>query len=207
MGPTVDGRIKPDCVAPGNCIISSYSSYHLEGHPDDFYRHTQHFPFQGRTYVWGAATGTSMSTPAVAGAIALWLEACPTLTTNDVMGVLQRTCHHYDTSLSYPNDSYGYGEVDVYAGLLDILGFSAIRDIPRQHTAARITINGHTLHIVLPEENHTDLPLRIYDLSGKPVFHTMLSNGNQSYHLPLPSLPHSVYAVCIGNTSTLIRCS
>ena len=95
--------------------------------------------------------------------------------------------------------------MDVYAGLLDILGFSSIRDIPQQHTAARITISGRMLHIVLPEEARTDIPLRIYDLSGRPVFNTMLSRGKQSHSLTLPSLPSAVYAVCIGNASTLVR--
>ena len=204
-GPTFDGRIKPDCVAPGNYIYSSYSSYKLENHPDDVYMHTSHFSFNGRTYPWGVDCGTSMSTPAVAGAIALWLEACPTLTTNDVIGVLERTCRHYDASLVYPNNSYGYGEVDVYAGLLDVLGFSAIRDIPRQHTAARITISGRTLHVVLPEESKADIPLSIYDLSGRPVFNANLSRNALSYSFTLPSMLPSVYAVCVGNTSTLLR--
>lgn len=34
-----------------------------------------HFAFNGRTYAWNSNTGTSMATPVVAGAIALWLQA------------------------------------------------------------------------------------------------------------------------------------
>lgn len=207
MGPTFDGRTKPDCMAPGNYVISSYSSYKHEEHPDDTNLYTELFPFNGRTYAWGAGSGTSMSTPAVAGAIALWLEACPTLTADDVKGVLERTCRHYDASLPYPNNSYGYGEVDVYAGLLDILGFSSIRDIPQQHAAARIALNGRTLHIQLPEKAHADVPLRIYDLNGRSIFNGLLGSGNMSHEITLPSLSRAVYAVCIGNTSTLVRCN
>ena len=207
MGPTFDGRTKPDCVAPGNYVYSSYSSFKLEEHPDDITLHAALFPFNGRTYAWGTSSGTSMSTPAVAGAIALWLEACPSLTMDDVKGVLQRTCRHYDPSLTYPNNSYGYGEVDVYAGLLDILGFTSIRDIPRQHTAARITVSGSQLHIVLPEAATASTSLRIYDLSGHPVFHTVLMRGSDTYTLDLPTLKPAVYAVCVGNASTLVRIS
>ena len=124
MGPTFDGRNKPDCVAPGNNIISSYSSFFRETHPDsgDLRWDVRRFEFGGRTYSWTSNTGTSSSAPAVGGAIALWLQACPTLTPADVLGVLQRTCRHPSASLDYPNCEYGYGEVDVYAGLLDILG-------------------------------------------------------------------------------------
>ena len=207
MGPTFDGRIKPDCVAPGNYIISSYSSFKLEEHPDDVALHTAIFPFNGRTYAWGASSGTSMSTPAVAGAIALWLEACPTLTLDDVKGLLQRTCHHYDTSLSYPNNSYGYGEIDVYAGLLDILGLSSVHYIPQQHTTSRITFSGDQLHIVLPEAALSDIPLYIYNLAGRPVYHSILKRGLQSYSISLPSMTPAVYVVCLGDTSTLVRIS
>lgn len=205
MGPTFDNRIKPDCLAPGNCIISSYSSYRLEEHPDNISLHTQHFPFNGRTYAWGMNSGTSMSTPAVAGAIALWLEANPTLTPDDVKALLQRTCSHYDESLPYPNNLYGYGEIDVYAGLLDILGLSSIRDIALPHTKARITVSGGTMHITMPETTTADTVMRLYDLGGRPVFNTVLSRGSQSYILALPPLSPGVYAVCLGATSTLVR--
>ena len=205
MGPTFDHRIKPDCLAPGNYIYSSYSSFKLEAHPDDLTMHTAHFTFHGRTYPWGVNSGTSMSTPAVAGAIALWLEACPTLTVDDVKGVLRRTCRHYDTSLNYPNNQYGYGEIDVYAGLLDILGFASIRDIPREHTKACITINGGKLHIVLPQNTAVDTPLRIYNLNGQPLLITSIPKDAVTYDAMLPSLLPGVYAVCIGTSSTIIK--
>ena len=45
----------------------------------------------------------SMSSPVVAGAIALWLQAYPRLTPQDCLEVFRKTCTQYDTSLSYPN--------------------------------------------------------------------------------------------------------
>ena len=56
-----------------------------------------------------------MSAPVVTGAIALWLQADPTLTTSDCMDIFAKTCTHYDSSLSYPNNLYGYGQIDVMA--------------------------------------------------------------------------------------------
>ena len=35
IGPTFDGRTKPDVMAPGTNIISSYSSYYLENNPEE----------------------------------------------------------------------------------------------------------------------------------------------------------------------------
>ena len=42
-----------------------------------------------------SCSGTSMSSPAVAGTIALWLQARPDLTPEDVMGVIRRTSRRY----------------------------------------------------------------------------------------------------------------
>ena len=206
-GPTFDGRMKPDCVAPGSNIISSYSSYYLEAHPDasDIHWDVEHFPFQGRTYAWNANSGTSMSSPAVGGAIALWLQACPTLTPEDVMGVLSRTCRHTDTSLAYPNNTYGHGEIDVYAGLLDILGLAGIDHMPQAHTKASLSLKGRLLYIILPEAPTKSLSLRIYDLNGRPVLSTLLPQGHTRHSITLPQLSAGVYAVCVGQGSTLIR--
>ena len=32
------------------------------------------------------------------------------------MEILQRTCHHPEKNLDYPNNKYGYGEIDALAG-------------------------------------------------------------------------------------------
>jgi subtilisin family serine protease len=206
-GPTMDGRIKPDCVAPGNNIISSYSSYYMEANPQaaDLRWDVSHFNFGGRTYAWNSNSGTSMAAPAVGGAIALWLQACPTLTPADVMGVISRTSRHYDPTLAYPNNAYGHGEIDVYAGLLDILGLSHIPAIPQHHTRARITLNGSQLSIGLPCPAATALPLSLYNLSGKPLHSATIAKGSSTCTIQLPSLPAGIYVLCIGAESTLIR--
>lgn len=128
IGPNLKGDIKPDILAPGSNIISAYNSFYLENHPNasDVDWDVMRFKYNGRTYAWNANSGTSMSSPIVAGIIALWLQAKPTLTKEDIMDVFAHTAKHYDSSLSYPNNSYGYGEIDAYAGLLYILGVDGI---------------------------------------------------------------------------------
>ena len=44
-----------------------------------------------KTYYWHQSLGTSMATPVVAGAIALWLEANPSLTYKDVVRIIKET--------------------------------------------------------------------------------------------------------------------
>lgn len=206
-GPTMDGRIKPDCVAPGNNIISSYSSYYLEQNPgaSDIQWDVAHFDFNGRTYAWNSNSGTSMACPAVGGAIALWLQACPTLSPGDIRMVLSRTANHYDPSLNYPNNTYGYGEINVYAGLLHILGLDAIHDVPRVHSRATVSLSAGHVAITLPEPSARTLNVRVIDMAGHTHSTFTMDEGQAHAEHSLPQLPSGVYAFCIGEESTLIR--
>ena len=210
VGPTFDGRIKPDVMAPGNNIISSYSSFYMEAHPQasDLTWDLDRYEFNGRSYAWVSSSGTSASCPAVAGAIALWLQAKPDLTPQEVKEVLSRTCRHYDESLTYPNNTYGYGEIDVYRGLLYILGVDQVKDISQQHTKARVRYANSQIHVVLPKP--LSIRVRIYNMSGHLVQTTALDNGQSEYTVPVNSLPAGIYAVQIDGDvsvqgSTLIR--
>ncbi|MBW4734793.1 S8 family serine peptidase [Prevotella melaninogenica] len=129
MGPTLDGRIKPDVMAPGQNIISSYSTFFINNPKNvnaSVKSDVRHFEYNGRIYAWNANAGTSMSAPVVTGAIALWLEADPTLAPADCLEIFAKTCTHYDKSLSYPNNLYGYGQIDVAAGLREVLRRKAL---------------------------------------------------------------------------------
>jgi hypothetical protein len=71
-GPTDDGRIKPDVVAPGSWILSGYSSLYQEGYGDPVNPRNSVYQWDG----WGMPVnanykymgGTSMSNPIAAGA-------------------------------------------------------------------------------------------------------------------------------------------
>ena len=129
MGPTLDGRIKPDVMAPGQNIISSYSTFFINNPKNvnaSVKSDVRHFEYNDRIYAWNANAGTSMSAPVVTGAIALWLQADPSLTPADCLEIFAKTCTHYDTSLSYPNNLYGYGQINVAAGLREVLRRKAL---------------------------------------------------------------------------------
>jgi len=197
VGPTFDGRIKPDVMAPGINIISSYSSYYLENHPNanDIGWDVAHFDFNGRTYAWNSNSGTSMSSPAVAGAIALWLQAKPDLTTEEILDVFRHTCRHYDPELTYPNNYYGYGEIDVYAGLLYLLGVDRIEGISTTQAKARVAYFEGRLTVDFDEPLTSSTHVSIYSLAGRKLFSATLTAGQHTFNMSVPDLPKAYYAV------------
>ena len=215
VGPTYDGRIKPDVVAPGTNVISSYSSYYLEKHPDasDIKWDVAHFDFNGRTYAWNTNTGTSMSTPAVGGAIALWLQANPRLTPQDIMDVFSRTCRRVDESLDYPNIYYGYGQIDVYKGLLDVLNLTGIEGISQNQPKGVeiLPVGNGKVKIVFGEYKHGLCNVQIYSLAGVKLFAEKYNMEDGSITIDVQDLPQGIYAIQVNGPtaemtgSTLVR--
>ncbi|MBR4920788.1 MAG: S8 family peptidase [Prevotella sp.] len=201
-GPTLDGRVKPDVVAPGHNILSVFNSFYsslLRDIEDMTVYRTNVFD---KEYAMWAMSGTSMSSPITAGVIALWLQANPNLTPEDIKGVIQRTSHQPEPEFSGPdkNNYYGWGEIDAYAGLLDILGLTGIEEISKHQPAGmKFRLEGHTLHI---DGLDGVASVTVFDLNGRPVLRTETTDGI----ILLPELAAGVYAVQVGKQgSTLIR--
>ena len=203
-GPTIDNRIKPDVVAPGHNVLSVYNSFYEPGPAENVEKKMAYKANAfGKDYAIWTMSGTSMSSPVATGVIALWLQANPNLTPEDIKGVIERTSHQPEPEFS-GNDKniyYGWGEIDAYAGLLDILGLTGIREISQhQPTGLKFRLEGRTLHIDGIDSSET---VTVFDLSGRPVLRTETSSDGI---LSLPGLSAGVYAVQVGHRgSTLIR--
>ena len=208
-GPGASGLTKPDVVAPGHNIISALNSFYLkDGDAEETKIHEDTLTAYkanvfGKDYAMWSMSGTSMACPIAAGIVALWLQAKPDLTPEDILGVIARTSHQPEPEFSgyEKNNYYGYGEIDAYAGLLDILQLTDIPEISH-HQPAGLTfrVEGRTLYI---DGLDGEAPITLFDLSGRPVLQTVTSGT-----LQLPHLAAGVYAVQLGQLgSTLIRLS
>lgn len=215
VGPTMAGFTKPDVVAPGMHVVSSFSSYFKENNPTHYANDNEvrRFDYNNRTYAWGDNSGTSMSAPVVTGIIALWLEANPMLSPQDVMEVISATSRHYDPSLTYPNNEYGWGEIDAYAGLLHILSLDNIPDIS-SHNPQKLSIGVNTKNIIIQSEEPIvqSITISIYNTKGQKISSAELSAGQTFYEYPT-SLDKGIYAIQVSsgnksyNGSQLIRIS
>lgn len=211
-GPTLDGRVKPDVCAPGVNIVSAYNNFVNESYEQYLVDETiamldtEYEPDNGGYFCLLSQTGTSMSAPAVTGTIALWMQADPTLTVERIKELIAQSSRRPDADLIYPNNEYGYGEIDAYRGLCYILGIDKIDGVSvAQPQKAAFRLNGRTLSVQYVAMASQQTELRVYSTDGR----LLLTEKNSS--IDLSSLPHGVYAVQLNTGdkattgSTLIR--
>ena len=120
IGPTADGRIKPDIAAPGEAIGSVLSSgVNTTGKGS--------FILQGNNY-W-IARGTSMATPHITGSTALLLGSNPSLTAAQIKTIFMSTANADAFATGLPNVTWGSGKLDVLRALATTInsGASVIR--------------------------------------------------------------------------------
>ena len=127
-GKLCDGRSKPDFTAPGTGIISSVSTP-AKASLDDGTSPCATYSSGTRSDSWGIMQGTSMATPIVAGAIALWLEAEPTLTTAEIREIALSTCSTDSYTQGGDPLRWGAGKFNALAGLHKVLDSAGINDI------------------------------------------------------------------------------
>jgi serine protease AprX len=98
MGPTADGRIKPDVVARG---VDTYCAS----------------PW---TSGYSGVSGTSLSCPLVAGAAALVLQANPNFSNMDIINAFKNTASQSQN----PDNEYGWGIINTYDAAFYLTGIS-----------------------------------------------------------------------------------
>ena len=194
VGPTFDGRSKPDVMAPGANVISAMSSYYMQENTATTL--VSSHEFEGRTYGWAVEGGTSMSTPAVAGIVALWLQANPQLSPDEVLGVMSRTCRPCGNYGADTPNYCGMGAIDAYAGLLDVLGLTGVEGLSCKNLdGADITLyNNNVLHISFGSPLMNDAAYVVFDLSGRKCASGILPQGKAEWDVVL-DMPRGVYAV------------
>jgi hypothetical protein len=111
-GRTLDGRPKPDVLAPGDQtddpLVGIWSTRSSLANAS-FY--------EAVDGSYGRISGTSMAAPHVSGTIALMLEANPSLTPAQVKAILRQTARLNNDLQGLGVDNRGYGIIDAYAAV------------------------------------------------------------------------------------------
>lgn len=148
-GWTYSGRKLPDVVGPGQGMIASYSTPYMQklqnGElPQEGVSFNQRCaeatnPVTKEANYWMEMSGTSMSSPFVAGVLALWLEADPTLTMDRVKEIIRKTADHDEFTAKNP-DKWGMGKINALAGLKEILGTGSVNTVEADDAADKMII-------------------------------------------------------------------
>lgn len=197
-GPTADGRMKPDVTAPGEWVVSSFSEA-VTGNISYAARLKEGDSLfvDNRKYVYGSISGTSAAAPIVTGTLALWLQAKPDLTPEGVRDILGNTAIRDDYSGDMANNTWGYGKIDAWSGLKEILRVSSLQ----QHTdeeEAKVTMisrgGSHVLLVTAPVEK---LTVGICDMLGRSVHLMSYDKKNAGDEIILPDLSEGIYIVSV----------
>ena len=145
-----NSKPRPTVLGPGQGLISGANNYDVsmfkEGQPgvvdidnpnkkNALYFLCDKVDKNSRANWYVLEQGTSMSCPHTAGIVALWMQAKPTLTVNEIKDAMKASCVNDDFTTNtamIPSGNKvqaGYGKVDAVAGLKKILGTTGIQTI------------------------------------------------------------------------------
>ena len=188
-GPTVDGRMKPDISGPGEAVRSSVNSFDPANVNPPFT-----VEVGGVLFPFATFSGTSMSSPAVTGVVALMLQANPWLSADQVKEIIKETARLDNrTGAIGPEGSleWGWGKVDALAAVLAAAMFVTTPEIqvePDGITAYPNPTDGH-LWIAGMEPDQ----VRVYSATGALVLERNIQQDGGGVSLSLQGLRPGVY--------------
>lgn len=195
-GETPDGRIMPDICAPGQVIVSSRNSYlstSSYNYPITLtYTETDESTNKSKKHYWTSCSGTSMSSPHMAGIAALWRQANPSLTYKEIQEIARTTA----VKPEFSTPGWGYGRADALAGLKMILSESSVYDIMESAPESiMIEPSGANVYdIFAPAE--TSVNASVVNLQGISVMNRTAEG--ESLSLDLSALPSGIYLLTVN---------
>lgn len=192
-GVLADGSSRPVVAAPGAALFSVLSTPYRDANPDGRQPVAQ-IVGNDRTDYWTWEYGTSMSSPEVAGAIALWLEADPDLSAHEVLDIIRKTSKADSYTAASPV-AFGAGKFDAVAGLREVLARRAGLAGPSALPEASLVVrrDGSVLEAELVGRESFDA--RLLDLAGRTLCTARAVGGIARFDAPLPNGVYLVEAL------------
>lgn len=194
-GPGFHNVRKPEISAPGKGVISAISSY-TNSYTGNY---NASVDFNGRTYRFASLSGTSMSSPFVAGVVALMLQANPYLTVDQVRDIITETARNDAQTAAAGVNRFGYGKINAYQAVLKALVTVGMEE-HLEVDATRYSVfpnpsNGQFYVSVATESQRVQGAL--YDIAGRMVYSTVLQPGVNT--LDIQNLPSGYYILRLND--------
>jgi hypothetical protein len=161
IGPSFDNRVKPDLMAQGQASVVANTAGNIQ-----------------------TASGTSFSGPIMAGMIASFWQAVPSLTNQQVVDFVKGSADRF----ANPNEQYGYGIPDFQLALQNALLSTNQSQIERFQFFPNPT-NG-AVTFVIPSQSSPN-EIKLYNGLGQLVFTSKVENSIQN--IALDQLNSGIY--------------
>ncbi|MDO4930017.1 MAG: S8 family peptidase [Bacteroidales bacterium] len=225
-GPSLGSDLKPTVLAPGSCVVSSFSRYTTPNNIDGLVKDDKNVVAAvdddgnaldyasasvETSHFYGVMSGTSMAAPAVSGILALWLQANPKLTPEDVLEIISKTAVRDEYTGGVQGDwtpTAGYGKIDAYAGLkmaLEKLAASN-HDLTMPATQPVTLKKGADKWRILFNVAEEDVRVSLYSLANGEVSRTTLdevSPGDETV-IDLNAYTPGVYIIKIVTPNAMV---
>lgn len=205
VGPTLDGRQKPDVAAPGAEIYSAavengYAGFAAKSQA------TKKVEYGGKEYYYVENQGTSMAAPFVTGTVALWLQAKPSLTPEEVREIISKSSRSDSSTGDVPNYRFGFGKIDAMEGLRKLASASGINDTETTQKLYRIVTdrNAKTIAVYFAGQGEK-ARLTVYNSLGQQVVSAEIPSSG--YKANVSDLNKGVYIVKlqVGKTTQSVK--
>ncbi len=175
VGPTVDGRIKPDLMAMGSGVYVARSSSSTS---------------------YGFSGGTSFSCPILAGAAALILSVDPTLTPMELLDLLRQTA----SQSANPDRLMGWGIINTLEVVNSLVTTAEGDEVLEEFYILRNYPNpfNPTTKVQFSVPQQSDVKITLHDLLGRELellFDDKVEAGMQEFVVDAGSLASGVYLV------------
>ena len=175
IGPSSDGRVKPDVVAKGagSAVIDENNNITTNN-------------------------GTSFSSPIMAGAIASFWQSNPELTNAAVMQLVRESASIYDN----PTAQLGYGIPDFGAALDVVLGVTDVNESQEYKDYQILPNPASELAVLVLPQGVSQVEVTIFDILGKKISTSRMSS--QVNALPISTLRKGVYIIQINDGTSIV---
>lgn len=208
-GPQLNDSAKPAIVAPGGNIISALSKT-SSGFDNSDASVTARVIDNAKVSYYGSKCGTSMATPMVTGIVALWLQANPQLTYNDILTIFKATGRKDSFTGTAGGGTWdakwGYGKIDAYEGLKKALQMrTAIDEVTNSEAPVTFSKENREWKVLF-NSNEGFADIRLHALDGKLIknIHLNAPHAGEEYAVSLTDLTPGVYVFRVNTPNSQI---